>query len=111
MALIVTFTRVDRLPNLMIPVEVADEARTERIAIDSGTDGLDSAQGTLEATDNENILSLYAQEACWVTVAKPDGQGSPVARPGEGRYMAAGERIQLSVKPGHRVAVTGVEVA
>ncbi len=106
MALVVTFTRADRIPGTTIPVEVADEARTERIAIDSGSDGLDYSVGGLSAADTENIVSIYAETSCWVKVGL-----SPEARPGEGRLLAAGERMQLLVKVGHKVAVTGVEVS
>lgn len=110
MALIVTLTRVERLQGTMIPVEVGDEARTERLAVDSSSDGsLDSAMGNLAATSEENVASLYAEQACWVKVGRPDGAGNPYARPGEGRFMAAGERLQLSIKHGHVVAVTGIE--
>ena len=109
MALIVTFTRVERIPGLLIPVEVADAARTEKIEIDSSSDGLEPSFGQLTAADGENVVSLYAEQACWVKVGKPDGAGNPTARPGEGRFLPAGDRMQLLVIPGSKVSATGIE--
>lgn len=108
MALIVTFTSVEQVPGITLPIEVADQARTERVQVDSGTDGAPESASSGEAREGEKVVSLYAEQACWVVVAKDDGNGV-VAVPGTGRFLAAGERMQLSIKRGHKVAVCGIE--
>jgi hypothetical protein len=103
--LIVTYSRAKGTGvALQLPVQLASSYRTEIIAIDAGSDGLQSTTGALSATDGEHVVDIYADSACWVDIGE-----TPVAAFGTGRYFAAGERAQYWVEFGHKVAVTGAE--
>ena len=103
-SLVVTFTRAASSPFTgQPPVEVGSDARTELIDLEGGTGGPESAAGELMAQGSENIVSLYAQAACWIAIST-----EPEAEAESGRFMDEGERLQLWVSAGQKVAAIGV---
>lgn len=105
--LIVTFTRTDVGYAFPAPVSRGDAVRTEVIPIDSGTDGLQSTQGTLAAQAGENIVELTADGGdCWYSI----GADPTAVTYGSGsRLLHSGSTREHIVTVGHKVAVTGVE--
>jgi hypothetical protein len=101
--LIVTFTSARPSPaqDNPAPVMVGSMARTEIIEIPSSSDG--DTSSALEAEDNENIVSLYAEAACWVAVGT-----TPAVETTDGAYghfIPAETPVQLWVEEGEKVAV------
>lgn len=100
MALIVTFGRVSGLGGTTLPLEQAEGCRTESIAV-----GGSNEIGNLEATGGESVVTLFAEEDCWVDIrSSPDATASGAGS--SRRPMLAGGALQFSVSPGARVAVT-----
>ena len=97
MALIVTFTSPPPTATNM-PVEKASDTNTEAIAV-----GAASTAGAKAATDTQRIVSLLAQEDCWVMVGS-----APTAVANAGRKLISGERYQLWCDIGDKVAVIQV---
>lgn len=89
--------------------------RTEMVAISGG-----SLQSSMSANDKDDIVVLRAKADCWVAVgSNPTAAGFVAAVPpagsppdagtpaviAEAHYMLSGEVLELSVRPGDKVAV------
>ncbi len=98
MALTLTFTQVFPKPAaaIMAPLEVGAKARSEQITL-----GATTLASSASAAADENVLDVYAAEACWIQIG-----AAPVAAVAGAtcRFVAAGERLQFFVEPGQKLA-------
>jgi len=90
------------LPQLGL--EKGSDCRTEPIAL-----GAVSETGLLEASESDQVVSIYAEAAAWFVIGDDDTTTLTASEPeSEGvttsRYIAAGERLQYLVLPGEKVA-------
>lgn len=96
MALIVTYTSAFTRRAVSAPVEIGAMARTQAMTLTAS-----SVAGTLSCADGENIISLYAAEACWINIG-----AAPVAavNGATSRYVEVGGRLQFHVEVDQKVA-------
>jgi len=93
--LIVTFGR-----SMGTDREYGGDARTEILAIGGG-----ATDGTLVARGSEDIVTLYAEADCWVTIgASPDPEAANVGA--NRRFMKLGWDRTFSIGANQRVSVT-----
>ena len=57
--------------------------------------------GTLSCADDENIVSLYAAEACWINIGAAPAAAINGAT---SRFVEAGGRLQFHVEAGQKIA-------
>lgn len=84
-----------------LPIADGSEARTEKIQLDNTAGG---GVGSLSCATGEDIVSLKAQAACLVEIAAAPTAGTEV----DCWFLDDGDRIELWVDPGEKVAVVAV---
>lgn len=95
MPLNVTLSAVISSEGNPAPLAIGSSASTETIAV-GGT----STQGALVADGGTRVLTLLADEACWVEIG-----ANPTAVAGSGWKLNVGDRMNLWLNVGERVAV------
>lgn len=83
------------------PVEYGRKVRTQVLVIPASTE---EAETSLAAAAGQNIVDIYAEAACWISIGTDPDPESLTAR----RYMAAGERRQFWIDTGEKVGVVPV---
>lgn len=104
--LIVTFTRGGHTPARHIGLPVMDLAvcRSEAVEI-----GVASEQTDIECADDNDIVHLHAEAACWVAIGTNPTAAAVAAstdsEPSGSFPMDEGQQLQSAVQPGYKVAV------
>ena len=98
MPLNVTFSGLISTEGNPAPLGIRSSNSTETIAV-----GRTSTQGAIVAESGTRVVTLLADEACWVEIG-----ANPTAVAGSGWKMNAGERLNLWVNVGEKVAVITV---
>ena len=79
------------------PVIHGKKGRTEVLDIEANTA---EDETVLDAAAGENIVSIYAEAACWVAIgAAPDATSS------NRHFCAAGERRDFWIETDHKVSI------
>ena len=104
--LIVTFTRGGPVParNIGLPVMDLRVCRTEAVEIGATSEATD-----IECADENDIVHLHAEAACWVSIG-PDptaeaATASTASEPVASFPMDEGDKLQSPVSAGDKVAV------
>jgi len=82
------------------PVMVGSATRVEYLEIDASSAGASDTETS--ARKSENVVSLYAEAACWVAVG---AQGAAAKYGASSHYIPAGGRLDLWISVGEFVSM------